>query len=178
MEEKTLSQGPEDWKETIRDEIKQLRADIMVTKKSVSKGDKKAKKEIQTKIDEMEALIAEKQALLSSGVDPSGTTAKEETPKEDDEEQPSVSLYQEKEKGKKQSKKEKKAATSAARVQALRSVPKGPDLSAIEQRKLEEMLKGKNLEIHDVTYLYDHCSNLTCRLSLMAIVCLQLWPIN
>ena len=45
MEEEDTVSPSQDWKDAIKNEIKQLRADIMATKKSVPKGDKKANTE-------------------------------------------------------------------------------------------------------------------------------------
>lgn len=143
-----------DWKQAIKAEIKQLRGDIMALKKSATKGDKKAKKEIQDRVTEMESLLASKQAILSSGVDPSQESPHQEAASEQQpQEQASLlpnELYLDQGVSKKQSKKEKKAATSSARAAALRSAPRGPDFSALEQQKLEGLLIRERLEIFDM----------------------------
>ena len=143
-----------DWKQAIKAEIKQLRGDIMAVKKSATKGDKKARKEIQDRVTEMESLLASKQAILSSGVDPSQESTQKATASEQQSQaQASLApneLYVDQGISKKQSKKEKKAAISNARAAALRSVPRGPDFSALEQQKLEGLLIREKLEIFDM----------------------------
>lgn len=139
----------QDWKDALRAEIKQMRADIQALKKGVTKGDKKTKKEVQGQIDEMEARIASKQVIISSGINPDslveGATESISTPTSIEQ------LYVEKTKGKKQEKREKKASGQAAKAQALQDAkPKGPDFSAIEQRKLSELLGCAGLEIFDI----------------------------
>lgn len=132
-----------DWKEVMRGEIKQMRADIQALKKTVTKGDKKAKKEVQGQIDEMEAQITSKQASISSDVNPNSKT--------DDNVVVTEQLYVEKTKGKRQERKEKKSTSQAAKAKALQDAkPKGPDYSAMEQRKLSELLGRAGLEIFDI----------------------------
>lgn len=138
----------QDWKEALRAEIKQMRADIQALKKSVTKGDKKAKKEVQGKIDEMEAQITAKQATINSGVNPNQDAEKED--KKSDTVLPDQ-LYADTGKAKSQEKKEKRAAKSAAKAQALRdSRPQGPDYAIIEQEQLKPILESLNLQIFSV----------------------------
>lgn len=123
----------------LKEEIKKIKGDIMAVKKGVPKGDKKAKKEAQGRIDELEALLALKQAQLSSG-----------TVGQQEEAEP-VQLYVEREKGKREEKRQRRAAAGAAKVEAARaSKPKGPDPSVLEQQRLEPILSAAGLEIYDI----------------------------
>lgn len=124
----------------LRKEIKQLRADIQALKKSVTKGDKKAKKEIQAKLDELEAEIANKQAALNA--DEGETITAVVKPE---------ALYVEKDAGRKQERKSKRALMQAAKARAAKEArPDGPDYNAIEQEKLARVLTDAGLEIHAI----------------------------
>lgn len=134
-----------DWKDALRAEIKQMRSEIQALKKGITKGDKKAKKEVQGRIDEMEAQITAKQATINSDVDPSQGKQQANDSLLPDQ------LYADTGKAKAQEKKDKRAGKAAAKAQALRdSRPQGPDYTAIEQEKLKAVLKAEKLQIFNI----------------------------
>ncbi len=136
--------GVLDWKNGLRTEIKQMRIDIVALKKSVTKGDKKTKKEVQAKVEELEKEMSRKQDIINKGVDPNEANEKVKDASE-------MSLYLETEKGKKQMKREKKMAQVVAKTEAVRAAkPKLPDCYALEQTKLGDILGREGLEIYDI----------------------------
>lgn len=124
----------------LKSEIKDLRAQTMALKKSVTKGDKKAKKAVEGQLAEMEATLQAKQEALSAAKAKADETPLDAENAENDED------AAEKARAKRQGKRDRKAAGQAARVsEAKAGAYQGPDLGALEGRRFEEILRREAL---------------------------------
>lgn len=154
-EQHSDEQHSEDPHAALRQEIKRMRSEIMALKKSVAKGDKRAKKDVQAQVDGLEAQLATRQAALAAdrtAEQDAGAAAFEPEPAADDDgaEPPApTAVYVEAAKSKAQAKREKRAAATSGRAAALRAArPTGPDHSALEQAQLRPVLAAQALAIH------------------------------
>lgn len=144
----------EDPHAALRHEIKRMRSEIMALKKSVAKGDRRAKKDVQAHVDALEAQLATQQAALAAdrtAEQAAGAAASEPEPADHDGAEPPVptAVYVEAAKSKAQAKREKRAAATSGRAAALRAArPAGPDHSALEQAQLRPVLAAQALAIH------------------------------
>ena len=151
------SEASEDRHSGLRLEIKRMRSEIMALKKSVAKGDKRAKKDVQAQVDALEAQLAARQAALATdraAEQATGVAAPE--PASDDgaaaaaaEPPTPAAVYVEAARSKAQAKREKRAVATSIRTAALRSArPSGPDHSVLEQAQLRPVLAAQALAIH------------------------------
>lgn len=130
---------------TLSKAIKELRNRIVAVKKSVTKGDKKAKKAAQEELEKLEGELGQKQDELKQLRNVS--TAAELNADDDSTEMERVKIIREKKERKRQ---EKESALEANRQAALAEVANRPDLAGEEAAAFSEQLKAEGFFILEV----------------------------
>jgi len=121
-------------------QIKELRNAMIAVKKSVAKGDKRAKKAAQEELERMEAELFQKQNELNQ-------LRESAAPQRIVEEGERVKLIRERKERRKQ---EKEAVWEANRQEALAEVANRPDLAGAEATAFSEQLKAEGFAILEV----------------------------